>query len=401
MKKKLNANAIVLDLRRLTEETLSAYESIALDAVVTLTTPRTQALLSQYGVKLNTVLCKSLPDDETIRASVTNGKTTLSAASRPEGRQVLVINGKVTVQPDAAETLRQYEALVVNGKATCPASLAALFTEAATVNGKLVVYPDEAVVLSGRSVKLDRTFLLRAQERLYWNERLFVAVDPKLDAAALAAKGCRFAAPKAVLAESLAETLAPLFTEDTELVILPDGTAVVDDDLDLTASALRRYGNKLYVLGDVTVSADGAAALGRLEFFHASGTVTLPQEAEETFLAIPDLAYDELRVLSGHLFNGLPMLALSPEMLALHPEGVACIDCALVRLDPALLPDEIAKHCQFDGCALVQCTEVQQNAVASVSRNVAQIHTTDKKGGPLEGLFDPASTSMEAIQLTL
>ena len=400
MKKKLNANAIVLDLRRLTEETLSAYEDISLNAVITLTNPRAQALLSQYDVKLNTVLCKNLPDDADIRASVTNGKTTLSAASKPEAKQVLVINGKVTVLPDAAETLRQYEALVVNGKATCPASLAALFTEAATVNGKLVIYPDEAVVLSGRSVKLDRTFLLRAQERLYWNERLFVAVDPKLDAAALAAKGCRFAAPKAMLAESLAETLAPLFTEDTELVILPDGTAVVDDDLDLTAAALRRYGTKLYVLGDVTVSADCIAALGKLEFFHASGTVTLPQEAEETFCAIPDLAYDKLRVLSGHLFSGLPKLTLTPDLLAQYPEGIACVDCAMVRLDPALLPDEIAKHCQFDGCALVQCTEVQQNAVAAVSRNVAQIHAS-QKDGPLSGLFDPDTASMQALQLTL
>jgi len=301
---------------------------------------------------------------------------------------------------DSAETLRQYEALVVNGKATCPASLAALFTEAATVNGKLVIYPDEAVVLSGRSVKLDRAFLLRAQERLYWNERLFVAVDPKLDAAALAAKGCRFAAPKAVLAESLAETLAPLFTEDTELVILPDGTAVVDDDLDLTAAALRRYGTKLYVLGDVTVAADCIAALGKLEFFHASGTVTLPQEAEETFCAIPDLAYDELRVLSGHLFSGLPKLTLTPDLLAQYPEGIACVDCAMVRLDPALLPDEIAKHCQFDGCALVQCTEVQQNAVAAVSRNVAKIHAS-QKDGPLSSLFDPDTASMQALQLTL
>ena len=391
MKKKLNANAIVLDLRRLTEETLSAYEHISLNAVITLTNPRAQALLSQYDVKLNTVLCKNLPDDADIRASVTNGKTTLSAASKPEAKQVLVINGKVTVLPDAAETLRQYEALVVNGKATCPASLAALFTEAATVNGKLVIYPDEAVVLSGHSVKLDRAFLLRAQERLYWNERLF---------AALAAKGCRFAAPKAVLAESLAETLAPLFTEDTELVILPDGTAVVDDDLDLTAAALRRYGTKLYVLGDVTVSADCIAALGKLEFFHASSTVTLPQEAEETFCAIPDLAYDELRVLSGHLFSGLPKLTLTPDLLVQYPEGIACVDCAMVRLDPALLPDEIAKHCQFDGCALVQCTEVQQNAVAAVSRNVAQIHAS-QKDGPLNGLFDPDTASMQALQLTL
>ena len=47
MKKKLNANAIVLDLRRLTEETLSAYEDISLNAVITLTNSRAQALLSQ------------------------------------------------------------------------------------------------------------------------------------------------------------------------------------------------------------------------------------------------------------------------------------------------------------------------------------------------------------------
>lgn len=104
---------------------------------------------------------------------------------------------------------------------------------------------------------------------------------------------------------------------------------MVDDDLDLTAAALRRYGTKLYVLGDVTVSADCIAALGKLEFFHASGTVTLPQEAEETFCAIPDLAYDELRVLSGHLFSGLPKLTLTPDLLAQYPEGIACVDCAM------------------------------------------------------------------------
>ena len=87
-------------------------------------------------------------------------------------------------------------------------------------------------------------------------------------------------------------------------------------------------------------------------------------------------------------------------MLAQYPEGIACVDCAKVRLDPALLPDEIAKHCQFDGCALVQCTEVQQNAVAAVSRNVAKIHAS-QKDGPLSGLFDPDTASMQALQLTL
>lgn len=399
MKKNLNAHAVVLDLRHVTEETLSTYENITLDAVVALTNPRVQALLSQYNVKLDALLSRNVPDD--LRANVVNGKTTLSAASKPENRQVLVVNGKLTVTPDAADTLRQYEALVLNGKATCPESLAPLFHEVATVNGKLVVYPDDAVVLSGRSVKLDRTFLLRAQSRLYWNERLFVAVDPKLDAAALAAKGCRFSAPKAILSESLAEMLAPLFSDDTELLILPDGTAVVDDDLELTAASSRRYGSSLYVLGDVTVSADCADVLRKLEFFHASGTVTLPAALEEDFLAIPDLDYEELRVLNGHPFSGLPLLKLTPELLTLHPEGIACIDCACVTLDEALLPDDIAKHCCFDGCAMVRCSERQQNAVASVSRNVAKIQLNDQKDGILSGWFDPNTTSMDALQLTL
>ena len=130
-------------------------------------------------------------------------------------------------------------------------------------------------------------------------------------------------------------------------------------------------------------------------------TVTLPAALEEDFLAIPDLDYEELRVLNGHLFSGLPLLKLTPELLTLHPEGIACIDCACVTLDEALLPDDIAKHCCFDGCAMVRCSERQQNPVASVSRNVAKIQLNDQKDGILSGWFDPNTTSMDALQLTL
>lgn len=294
MKKKLNANALILDLRHLTEETLSTYESVSLNATITLLTPRVQALLSQYSVNLNTLLSRCLPDDEALHLSTANGKTTLSAAVRPDEKQVLIVNGKLTITADAADTLRQYEAILVNGKAFCPASLSALFTQISTVNGKLIIYPDEAVVLPGRSAKLDRTFLLRAQSRLYWTERLFLAVDPKLDAAALAAKGCCFAAPKAILSEAQAEVLAPLFTDETELVILPEGASVVDDDLDLTAAALRRYGTKLYVLGDVTVPEGSADLLARIEMLHVDGDVQLPEALEDAFYAIPDLECGEV-----------------------------------------------------------------------------------------------------------
>lgn len=292
MKKNLNVDTMILDLRHVQEDFLAQYEQITLDCMIALTTPRVQALLSQYSVALDSMLCQNVPEDAT--AGLVNGKMTLNASSQPAAGQLLVVNGKLTIAPDAAEILQQYSGIVVNGKIYCPQSLAALVSSHCTLNGKLAVYPDDAVILPGRTAKLDPTFLLRAQPRLYWNERLFLAADPRLDAAALAAKGCRFAAPKAILCESLAPVLVPLFPDDTELVLVPDGTAVVDDDLELTPSALRRYGTRLYVLGDVTIPVESADLLVRVESLRCTGSVQLPEALEEAFYAIPDLDCGEV-----------------------------------------------------------------------------------------------------------
>ena len=282
----------------------------------------------------------------------------------------------VDQQPDAADTLRSYNKIIVNGKALCPESLTAVVNEKAMVNGKLSVYPDEAVVLKG-TVKLDKGFLIRAQSRLYWTEKQFVAVDAKLDVDALAAKGARFAAPKAVIAEPLAEKLVPLFTEDTELVILPEGVTFVDDDLKLTPAAVRRYGSKLYVTGDVNIPAESGKALEKVEYLHAGGDVTIAAALEDAFYAIPDAEYSELCVLKGRLITDKPMVRITPEMLDLDPEGVSCTDCALVTLDKALASEDIVEKLHISDCACIRCTMAQEAAVSAVSTDVAQIKVTD------------------------
>jgi len=231
-------------------------------------------------------------------------------------------------------------------------------------------------VLNG-TVKLDRSFLLRAQPRLYWTERVFVAADPKLDAAALAATGAHFAGPKAILTESNAAVLAPLFSEDTQLIILPDGTTVLDDDLELDKTAFRRCGTRLYVMGDVTIAEGMEEQLEKLEYLHADGDVILPAALEETFCAIPELEYQELKLLEGHAIVGAPMLRLNRELLELYPEGVTCVGCATVKLDEDLEPDTIAKKLHFDGCAMIRCTARQENAVHAVSRDVARVQAGD------------------------
>lgn len=393
--KDLSVNAVVLDLRKLSQETLDAYEKCSMNAAVALTTPRVQGLLAEKGIRLNVASCIN-EEDLSVKVNVLNGKVTLDDTGVPEGKVVLVlvVNGILTLKPETAAALEHYEKIIVNGKLYCPASLASAALSKCSVNGEVSIYPDEAVVLNG-VVKLDRSFLFRAQPKLYWTDWMFVAVDPKLDAPALAASGATFAGRKAVLTESNAKVLAPLFADDTELMILPDGTAFLDDDLELSASALRRNGDRLYVMGDVTIPEKAGELLEKIEYLHAEGTIFLPDTLEEAVDVIPELEYQELRVLHGHTLIGKPMLWLGKEMLDLYPDGVTCVDCAMVKLDKALEPDTIAKKFVFDGCAMVFCTELQQNAVSAVSKNVAQIQT----GLAKEENDD--TVRLDGIQLTL
>ena len=391
--KKLNVDAVVLDLRHLTEETLAAYDQCEMDAVFALTNPQAQALLNQYGVKLDVV--QSIHCEEDVETTTINGKATLDGTSIPEKKRVMVVNGKLSVKPDGVKALEQYCGIVVNGKLYCPESLASVVTAKCTVNGKLCLYPDDAVILNS-TTRLDKMFLLRAQPKLYWAEKLFIAVDPKLDAEALAAKGARFSSQKAILTERNAEILAPLFTEETELVILPEGTAVLDDDLELRAATLRRYGDRLYVMGDVIVPEEGREVLEQLTYLHADGDV-LPAALEEPFYAIPELEYGTLRLLKGRAIVGKQMLRLGKEMLQLYPEGIACVDCVMVTLDAALEPDTIAKKLTFEGCAMVKCTALQENAVNAVSKDVVQICVPEEA----EKKQDDGTVKLSGIQLTL
>ena len=282
MKKNLNVDAMILDLRNVQEDFLDRYEQIKLDCMIALTSPRVQALLSQHNISLDSMLCKNVPEE--VSVGVVNGKVTLSSASQTAAGQVLVVNGKLMITPDAAEVLQKYACILVNGMIYCPQCLSAVVSARCILNGKLAVYPDDAVLLPGSSIKLDNTFLLRTQSRLYWNEHRFLAVDPRLDTAALAAKGCSFSAPKAILCASLAPVLAPLFPDSTELIIVPDGTAVVD-----ITKLETKDGTRLYVLGDAVIPAESADLLAQIEFLHVIGEVELPDALEAAFFAIPEL----------------------------------------------------------------------------------------------------------------
>lgn len=52
MKKNLNVDAMILDLRNVQEDFLDRYEQIKLDCMIALTSPRVQTLLSQHNISL-------------------------------------------------------------------------------------------------------------------------------------------------------------------------------------------------------------------------------------------------------------------------------------------------------------------------------------------------------------
>lgn len=368
MAKKLKINAVLCDLRKVQEETLSAYESITVEGSLALVSSRARVLIARYPVVLN---CATVLDlDEDVTFSVINGRADLTGANAPDGKKFLLVNGSLCISPDAGDALRQYIGIYVNGTVQCPRSLLGRMGNL-QVNGKTYAYPDGAVFLK-RTAVLDPLFPARAKNAVYWAANRIIAVDPHLDGEALAAKGARFAAREAILSEALAPVLAPLFDAETELTLVPDGTAVVPDDLALTDAALRRYGPKLYVLGDLTLTEDSRAALGQLAYLHVAGDVTLPASLAEDFAAL-DAEYGKLIVTKGRTFAGMAHLALSRALLQQETDGLRIVGCACVELDADIEPQLILDRLSITGCARVGCTPEQRDALYIVSHACAHI----------------------------
>ena len=371
---KLLIESAICDLRKAQEETLAAYDTITIQSALLITNPRARALLAKYPFTLQCAQTLDLEDD--IQLNTINGPTTLTGQNTPNGKQFLIINGSLTVTPDAGDALRQYMGITLNGAAYCPTSLATVLASKSTINGKLYSYPDHAVVLRSTTL-LDRSFLCRAQSRLYWAAKRFIAVDPQLDGNALAATGARFSSQSAILSETLAKSLAPLFDEAAEITVVPDGTTVVQDDLELSGAARGRYGDGLYVAGDLTLSDDSLEVLNELEYLRVEGQVLLPGELADAFYDIPDVTCGELILLDGHPISCKSRVVADEALLDLYPDGVSLLNCAMVEIDPALEPSEILEQLYLSNCALVRCTAAQQGAVQAAG-GAARIQLTDQ-----------------------
>ena len=390
-KKKLEINTATCDIRNITEEILSQYEKVEINASTILTNKTAQVLLGKYAVEINTAATFSLEDD--VRFSMINGPMTLSAGQTlPQEKVAAMVNGPLTLEPGCEEVLKNYAFMMINGPVTCPESMTGLLSSF-TVNGPIQPYPDGAILLK-KSTVLDRFFHLRAkQDALYYASRRIVALAPDVNFGKLAEKNVRFATKTLIVSESHAETAIPLFDDKADIMVLPDGCAYVDDSTELNETLLKRYGGKLFIGGNLTIGSESAPLLDQVSYLKVNGNLLVCRSLKDRVMAM-DIEYDGLRVVGGVLIRDRANAEISVAMLENAADGVSVTDCAIVQFAEDITPELLRERLvSIRDCATVQCTPEQRPVIEELAHDVALISS----GGEIEEAIEKESTEDENV----
>lgn len=373
--KKMMVNCAVCDMRNVSEETLKSYEQITVNAATMIVTPEKKDLINRYNVTMNVADVIEVPAGENVRVINQNGSYELTAERAPKDGEtvILFVNGVLNIDADAAEAAQKYYQINVNGAVTMPKSISGRLNNL-SVNGSISVYPDGAIQLS-RNAEIDRTFPLRAKENaLYWAFRRLIFTDLALDTEKLRNRNVRFAAKTALIAESLAEAVVPMLSEDTDILIVPDGTAFVNSDAKMNRRFLKKFGTKTYINGDLTVEDDAAEVLPEIEYLYVNGNVKISEALADAFEDV-DAQYDEIVIQKkvGKIIEDHVRATVDKALLEKYADGILVTDCAMVHIAKDVPSELILERLSIADCAKVFCTEEQEAAVGAVSKDVASI----------------------------
>ncbi len=394
MAKKLMINCANCDARNILEENYAHYEQITINCAMVLTNPNAKAVMNKLPLVLNCANVLEIEGDVDLRT--VNGSSEIKQSDAvPGSKYYMMVNGSLTIGPNTQAQLAQCVGMSINGSLTCPESIYASLS-GVTVNGSTTSYPDGAILLK-RSAVIDKLFALRAKSSLYWSSRRMIMVDPQLDADKLRAKGVTFSTKEVIISQSNVEPLIDLIDENAEIIIVPDGTAVVLDDITLNEDALRRYGKQLYVIGDVTVS-ENADALDEIQYLNIRGDVKVPQAHKEKLLRVLTEISGEVEIAKpkGAVLEDKPYLKITKWMLEQQPLGVYVSDCAIVKIADDIPKELILHRLHIEDCAMVKCSEELEDAVTMVCADVAKIGGGEEADGM--GVGDMLKAAMGGIK---
>lgn len=379
MAKKLMINCANCDARSVLEENYAHYEQITINCAMVLTSPNAKAVMNKLPFTLNCANVLEAEGDVDLRTI--NGSSEIKRGDAiPASKYYMIVNGTLTIGPDTQEQLAQCMGMTINGSLTCPESIYSILS-GVNVNGSTTCYPDGAIVLK-RNAVIDKLFVLRAKNSLYWSGRRMIMVDPELDVDKLKSKGVTFSTKEAIIAQSKVEALIDLIDEKAEIIIVPDGTAVVLDDITMADDTLRRYGKQLYVIGDVTVPED-ADALDELTYLNIRGDAKVPQEHKEKLMTVLTEISGEVKIAKpkGASLEDKPFVKITRWMLEQQPLGIDVSDCAVVKIADDIPKELIVERLHIEDCAVVKCSEELEDAVTMICTDVGHVGSTEDDDG--------------------
>ncbi len=222
---------------------------------------------------------------------------------------------------------------------------------------------------------IDKLFALRAKNKLYWAPKRLIMVDKDLDPANLASKGASFSAPEVVLAEGKVEDMIELIDEQAQITIVPDGTAVITDDVEQDGAIIKKNGVKLYVMGEVEGDADSVTAKAQLRYLNIQGDISFPEAIKAQVMdAVTEISGDyDIRKIKGRHIQDKMSLRISKWLLDQEPEGITASDCMKVTLDEDISNEMILGKLYFRDCMNIKCTSEQEPAVSAVAEDCMNI----------------------------
>lgn len=389
MAKKMVINCANCDARRVTEETLAAYESVMINAATIVVSPESKELLNRYGAAMNCANVMELDAD--VELGTVNGTASINSSDLITGKKYLTVNGSLEIGAGTEEVLASYVGITVNGSVTYPESMSAYLGKL-KVNGSTTCYPDGAIILK-RNAVIDKLFALRAKSSLYWSSRRMIMVDPQLDGAALEKKGASFSSKEVIIAESKVEAMIGLIDEKADIIIVPDGTAVIPDDVELSDLTVKKYGTKLYIIGDLEVTQESAAVLEQLTYLNIRGDVKVPAELRTKALeAITEISGDVevVKQFRGWRIEDKMSVRISRWMLEQESEGIAVSDCMTVKIDEDIPKELILEKLTISDVMTVKCAPEQEDVLAAVCEDVMTIGQGSDEDSGIGGIVKQA-----------
>src|SRR5699024_3853241 len=215
--------------------------------------------MAGYNVTMNTAEVTEVLKDAEIM--VQNGSYKITNGTIFSKPIVLIANGSLSIETKSQEVLDKIIFIQVNGSVSYPSDIKDKLP-IIKVKGSIDSYPGDAIKLKSR-LTMDKTFILRAKGEKYYVKSKVVIPDKDLDIALLKDIGVTFITRKAIIAEGLLEEALPLFDENVDIKIIPNGFAYTSSQV-LNDVLVRKYGDKLYIDGDLTIEPESENALDKL-----------------------------------------------------------------------------------------------------------------------------------------